>query len=332
MIRIVTGFCMAIGISFMLFSCAAGDPDIISQNNSRNNPNDPKAGNSSSGGSQAGGSSSTGGGTSSSVTTTNTSSQGTSLAAGPVLTVPSTASGNFNISWTFTWPSLTGGQDHYELEKSLQSQAGYSIAESTPNDTRTSPYITVYSPVASDYGNTLYFRVRARTSYGYTAYSQEKSVALTQQQQKYYIKLVNNMSGGGSDEIVQVRISSVGSEIFKDANELLSPDDYTSPILPGDSINPGGYQTWDVTAIKSRYYVFIGLGMWDYDAVLNNEWFKELQNDQNYYIYCSFYIDSQTSTTVTVTVGCDANNNIKAFFDFGGSAGFVASTTDPTPN
>lgn len=87
----------------------------------------------------------------------------------PVLTGPSSATGPFELSWTFTWPGLGSSNDRYELEYSYSVSSGY-MSLGTYTD-RVSPYTVTITPDAADVGKFSYIRVRAYTYTGYTEYS-----------------------------------------------------------------------------------------------------------------------------------------------------------------
>jgi hypothetical protein len=89
----------------------------------------------------------------------------------PVLSGPSSATGPFNLTWTFTWPTLVSTDDHYELEYSYSATTGFTAFNPYPNGVRTSPYTDIITPEAVDIGKTSYFRVRAKSNGSYTPYS-----------------------------------------------------------------------------------------------------------------------------------------------------------------
>jgi uncharacterized protein (TIGR02145 family) len=101
-----------------------------------------------------------------------------SIVSSIVLSGPTSASGPFNLTWTYTWPQLETGDDHYELEWSYSSSSGYQLMTSFPNGVRTSPYTIVMTPEAVDIGKTAYLRVRAKAAGAYTAYSNVVGVSI----------------------------------------------------------------------------------------------------------------------------------------------------------
>jgi hypothetical protein len=96
----------------------------------------------------------------------------------PVLTGPSSATGSFNLTWTFTWPGLVSTDDHYELEWSYSSTSGFAVLVTYANGVRTSPFTDVITPEAVDIGKTTYFRVRAKSNGTYTSYSNVVAVSV----------------------------------------------------------------------------------------------------------------------------------------------------------
>ncbi len=96
----------------------------------------------------------------------------------PALSGPDSASGSFQLSCSFNWTTPMFSTDHYELEVSYSSGSGYSWLASSPNGTRTSPQTFTVTTEAIDAGKTLYFRVRAQTSAGYTPYSNVVAVSV----------------------------------------------------------------------------------------------------------------------------------------------------------
>ncbi len=98
----------------------------------------------------------------------------------PSLTGPSSATGPFSVTWSFTWPDLVSTTDRYVLEHSYSPTTGFSVIVQTPNNVRTSPYTATLFPDAGDIGKTSYFRVRALSNSTYTAYSNVIAVSIPQ--------------------------------------------------------------------------------------------------------------------------------------------------------
>jgi len=73
---------------------------------------------------------------------------------GPVLTGPSVATGPFEITWTYDWPTIGAYDDHYELELSYSPNSGFQVFVVYPDEDRTSPYTETIWPEAIDIGLT----------------------------------------------------------------------------------------------------------------------------------------------------------------------------------
>jgi len=92
------------------------------------------------------------------------------------LSGPSTATGPFDLTWTYNWPALIWS-DHYELEYSETSAtSGFQVLAIYPNGDRRSPFTDTITPEPEDFGKTFYFRVRAFSIGTYTPYSNVISV------------------------------------------------------------------------------------------------------------------------------------------------------------
>ncbi len=100
----------------------------------------------------------------------------TTLDQAPVLTGPSVATGPFEITWTYDWPTLQANDDHYELEHSFNPNSGFEIIAVYPDGDRTSPFTETINTYAGAIGLTSYFRVRAKVLGYYTPYSNVLSV------------------------------------------------------------------------------------------------------------------------------------------------------------
>lgn len=90
----------------------------------------------------------------------------------PVLSGPSTVSGNFPLSATFAWSGLSDGSEYYEFEYSgTSASSGFSLLAKSALGTRTSPYLQQVLFDSGDHSGDYYFRVRVRTTQGLTPWS-----------------------------------------------------------------------------------------------------------------------------------------------------------------
>ena len=90
----------------------------------------------------------------------------------PVLSGPSTVSGDFSLSATFAWSGLSDGSEYYEFEYSkTSSSSGFSLLAKSAPGTRTTPYLQQVLFDSGDQSGTYYFRVRVRTPTGLSPWS-----------------------------------------------------------------------------------------------------------------------------------------------------------------
>ena len=131
----------------------------------------------------------------------------------PVLSGPSSATGPFQLTWTYTWPGLVSTNDHYELEYSYNQTSGYTLLAKYPDNVRTSPYTDTITPEAVDIGKTSYFRVRALVNGNYTSYSNVVAVSVPYLNLTFYPNYDNGMLYNSQD-------SSVANAVYSNAKDM----------------------------------------------------------------------------------------------------------------
>ena len=116
-----------------------------------------------------------------------------------VLSGPSSATGQFQLTWTFAWPGLVSTDDHYVLEYSYNQTSGYTVLATYANGVRTSPYTDTITPDAGDIGKTSYFRVRVWSNGSYTPYSNIVAVSIPYLNLTFYPNYDNAMYYNSAD-------------------------------------------------------------------------------------------------------------------------------------
>ncbi|MFN2304349.1 MAG: hypothetical protein ACK2TV_11530, partial [Anaerolineales bacterium] len=187
---------------------------------------------------------------------------------------------------------------------------------------------------------TYYYRVRAYAggSTGYSEWSNVVSVNVTQPSST--IKITNNLSGTGSNKVLQLRVASTEAGARSDSNELLSPDN-TCVYLGPEDISPGQWRTYDVPSglAASGYYVFMGLGIWD-GSLCSNSYFEKKMwtTDANFnllYIYQIAVLQPSITDGKDVELVLDYDGNNLAIFAYSnnvyqGVIPFAVVYSDPT--
>jgi len=111
----------------------------------------------------------------------NTANATTTSANAPVLTGPSSVTSNFTLTWTYTStnpPGLSGTNDHYEIEYSL-NQTNWTALYASANGSLPSPASYTVNVGTGNYGQTYYYRVRAFDGSSYSPYSNLLAVAVS---------------------------------------------------------------------------------------------------------------------------------------------------------
>ena len=98
----------------------------------------------------------------------------------PVLSVPPQASGSIAFSWTYQWPCganscLASSNDRFELEESTNSTT-FAVVSTSPFGDHSSPNVASLTRGPGTY----YYRLRAFTMFGFSLYSDVKTVVVTQ--------------------------------------------------------------------------------------------------------------------------------------------------------
>ncbi|MFH1843109.1 MAG: hypothetical protein ABIF77_07850 [bacterium] len=214
---------------------------------------------------------------------------------GPALQNPAVSSDAVALTWTFDWPGgLGSSNDRYLLEESTTSaSSGFTqIAQYASHD---SPFSVTLDQAPGTY----YYRVRARTNFGLTAYSQVRTAVVNAATRQ--LRIINNASSGQlADTVVRLKIIPAGS-YYSDA-DLLTQDNGCWD-LPGDNLPPGSSQTFEVT-VGAEYLVFIGLGTWECDATglncpLSRCWWERYyfttQSWENFYPWVEVHVTGHES-------------------------------------
>ena len=235
-------------------------------------------------------------------------------AAAPVLTGPSTASGQFSLEWTYSFTgAFNSTQDGYELQESeTSSTSGFVTLYSTVNqDDRESSKQVWITP---DGTGLRYYRVRANDNGTFTPWSNLAVIEVSAS--TAILRITNDLSGqifplpddgdpstideidwGKLNQIVWVRIGSTESSLYTDATERLYRNEYTSDEANILSIPPGSYRDFDASEFASGdYLVLIQNGFWDVDG---------------------YYYDNPLWTKhETYVVGCDGATSVQKFAGF----------------
>jgi len=144
------------------------------------------------------------------------------LPSGPAISAPTTSTGSFSVTLTYSWPSLGSSQDRYELEQSTtSSSSGFTLIHTSTLGSHTSPYSIPLTKTAGTY----YFRARAYVgtgpSPGYTSYSSVVTVVVSSQvtTQTYYASYDNLLMNNSTNTAVANTVYSnselaVGTDFF----------------------------------------------------------------------------------------------------------------------
>lgn len=147
----------------------------------------------------------------------------------------------------------------------------------------------------------------------------------------------------GLNQVLQLRLETIASDVFSDANELLSPDD-TCIYLGPKSISPGHSTTYTIfdDAAVNGYYVFIGLGVPDGGFCSISGYFEKRMssmnaNNQIFYLFQLLWLDSNTvnGNDVELKLGYSGSNLVTRLYIngvFQNTINFVVSYSDLTTN
>ncbi len=156
----------------------------------------------------------------------------------PALTVPSSSTGAFTLTASYTWPGvLASSNDRYELEESTTSStSGFSvIATSTWGQRPASHEFSL-----SRSSGTYYYRTRVYKSSGFSEYSNVKTVVVSAPTPKAILKIVNNTRYG----MIDIRLNGA------------------QHVGSGQWLDIGGIYEMEYTSSGSVSYN-LGVGFWD---------------------------------------------------------------------
>ncbi len=214
--------------------------------------------------------------------------------SGPELEPPAISGDQVTLTWTFDWPQYASSNDAYLLEESTSTpHSGYTQIGSYQS--RNSPY----SVTLTRSPGTYYYRVRARTCFGLTAYSQTRGAVVGGQTRS--LRITNSSETGlFLDRVVQMKIIPVDGT-FGTA-DLLGTDNRCWDI-PQAAIQQGQSRSFEVT-IGQTYWIMIGLGKWECDGTGEvcpsyNCWWERryftTPQWENYWVWVAVAVDGHQS-------------------------------------
>ncbi len=254
----------------------------------------------------------------------------------PTISAPSTSTGSFSVSVSYSWPPLSSNMDRYELEESTtSSSSGFKNIQTVYANV--SPYVFSLTRQPGTY----YFRARvlvgASPNHDFSPYSSVVQVVVTAPTRS--ITLQNNMSTSlNLHEIVQIKVAPTEAGVFM-KNDLLTTDSASGcRSLPGESIISGSSRTFNIT-IGNDYWVFIGIGIWDMDNFLcswSSPWFKRtFFTDTNFnihYVWRTVHVQGHSSGNMVWTISGSYLNGTLAVYPQGGSPiYFNVTPNNPIP-
>ncbi len=252
----------------------------------------------------------------------------------PAISAPSTSTGSFSVSVSYSWPPLSSNMDRYELEESTtSSSAGFRNIQTVYAN------VSPYSFSLTRQPGTYYYRARVLVGmlHDYSPYSSAVRVVVTAPIRS--ITIQNNTSTSlNLREIVQFKVALTEAGVFT-KTDLLTDDSASScRSLPGESIPSGSSETFQITA-GNDYWVFIGLGIWDMNNFLcswSSPWFKRTYfTDSNYnihYVWRTIRVQGHTGGNMVWTISGSYLNGTLAVYPQGGSAiYFNVTPNNPIP-
>ncbi len=130
------------------------------------------------------------------------------LPAGPVLQTPTVNGTTISLTWTYSWPQFASSNDAYLLEESTTSStSGFTLIETLSGVYGQSPYTHQLTRTPGTY----WYRVRAWSAYGRTAYSQVGSATVTAPSQiQTYASYDNAVAANSLDPSVANTVYQAG--------------------------------------------------------------------------------------------------------------------------
>jgi hypothetical protein len=252
----------------------------------------------------------------------------------PAISAPSTSTGSFSVSVSYSWPPLSSNMDRYELEESTtSSSSGFRNIQTVYANV--SPYVFSLTRQPGTY----YYRARVLVGmlHDYSPYSSAVRVVVTAPIRS--ITIQNNTSTSlNLREIVQFKVALTEAGVFS-KTDLLTDDSASScRSLPGESIPSGSSETFQITA-GNDYWVFIGLGLWDMNNFLcssSSPWFKRTYfTDTSYnihYVWRTIRVQGHTGGNMVWTISGSYLNGTLAVYPQGGSPiYFNVTPNNPIP-
>jgi hypothetical protein len=158
--------------------------------------------------------------------------------ANPIeLSGPSTSSGDFSLTVTYSWPGMLGStSDRFVLEESTSPSSGFAEIDNSPWNQRPTSYTFNLSRSTGTY----YYRARAYNATGWTNYTDVISVAVNTPAQTADLTIVNN----SSYNMIDIRLND------------------QQQAATGEAIYPQGEYTFEFSSSGSVSY-YLGVGFWD---------------------------------------------------------------------
>ena len=227
--------------------------------------------------------------------------------------------GEYTLEWTVTGLMAMPTTIQEDSDTSFQSPTNYFSYDNTP------PYTYTFRDKANGY---YCYRVGSNP-----IFSQPRCITVNKVRQ---ITIRNQITSGlNLQQVVQVKVSSTNT--FSHA-DLLTDDPARCLYLPGEAINRGGSETFNIT-IGSNYYVFIGIGTWDLDNFFCStpfNWFKRryftTADFLTYYVYTVVRVTEHYSGNWDWTITGSYLNSTLVVTPTGSSPiGFYVTRVDPIP-
>ncbi|MBL7851202.1 MAG: fibronectin type III domain-containing protein [Cyclobacteriaceae bacterium] len=163
--------------------------------------------------------------------------------AAPGITAPTTSTGSFTVTLTYSWPSLGSSTDKYQLEEStVSSTSGFSVTYTSPDNTRTTPYAIALTRTTGTY----YYRARVYTNSVWSSYSTVVQVTVTVA--NGVLRIVNNTKY----DMIDIRLNSA------------------QKVSTNQGVLIGNYADFTYTSAGTVNYT-LGVGFWE--SGVRNVWF-----------------------------------------------------------
>jgi len=173
------------------------------------------------------------------------------MAAGPVLGTPSVGSSQVTLSWTFTWPPpFASSNDQYWLEESTTGPfSGFTLIATYPQASAHQSSFTT-PPLSRPTAGTYWYRVRAYTWQGWTAFSNVQSATVSS-------VTATRFQNNSAWSIVSLRVD--GIEQFPTPGTGIPPGYYYQlPLAPGMHTLAALSGTWNPDGTRFQMYSFNG--------------------------------------------------------------------------